>query len=94
MSLDSIFADLASQQPGGKGAKKAVQHATSKSQVCYHLLVREVDREKVRKKLPRDLYINLLESTALIFKQICLDLCKSLLGLNLNLVLFIEVLSS
>lgn len=36
-SLDSIFADLASQQPGGKSAKKAVQQASSKSQVSCHL---------------------------------------------------------
>ncbi|KAL1803428.1 hypothetical protein ACET3Z_032075 [Daucus carota] len=45
-SLDSIFADLASQQPGGKGAKKAVQHATSKSQVAIFTVLAMVLRRK------------------------------------------------
>ncbi|XP_017236060.1 uncharacterized protein LOC108209586 [Daucus carota subsp. sativus] len=45
-SLDSIFGDLASQQPSGKGAKKAVQQTTSKSQVAIFLVLAMVLRRK------------------------------------------------
>ncbi|KAL8112272.1 uncharacterized protein LOC141666994 [Apium graveolens] len=45
-SLDSIFADLASQQPSAKGAKKAVQQTTSKSQVAIFLVLAMVLRRK------------------------------------------------
>ncbi|KAL8157585.1 uncharacterized protein LOC141674535 [Apium graveolens] len=45
-SLDSIFADLASQQPSGKSAKKAVQQASSKSQVAIFSVLAMVLRRK------------------------------------------------
>lgn len=48
-SLDSIFADLASQQPSGKGAKKAVQQTTSKSQVSLSCS-KSGSRKKRRKR--------------------------------------------
>lgn len=37
-SLDSIFADFASHQAASKGSKKAVQPASSKSQVAFQLV--------------------------------------------------------
>ncbi|XP_050372210.1 uncharacterized protein LOC126790115 [Argentina anserina] len=45
-SLDSILADLASQRVGGKGAKKGVQQASSKSQVAVFTVVAMVLRRK------------------------------------------------
>ncbi|KAF7808673.1 transmembrane protein 214-B-like [Senna tora] len=45
-SLDSILADLASQQAVAKGSKKAVQHTTSKSQVAMFVVLAMVLRRK------------------------------------------------
>lgn len=45
-SLDTILADLASQRVGGKGAKKGVQQASSKSQVAIFIVVAMVLRRK------------------------------------------------
>ncbi|XP_061991376.1 uncharacterized protein LOC133709599 [Rosa rugosa] len=45
-SLDKILADLASQRVGGKGAKKGVQQASSKSQVAVFTVVAMVLRRK------------------------------------------------
>ncbi|KAL7110728.1 hypothetical protein ACP275_05G043900 [Erythranthe tilingii] len=53
-SLDCIFADLASQQLGSKGPKKAGQQASSKSQVAIFLVLSMVLRRKP------DVIINLL----------------------------------
>ncbi|KAL9166634.1 hypothetical protein ABFS82_05G042800 [Erythranthe guttata] len=53
-SLDCIFADLASQQLGSKGPKKAGQQASSKSQVAIFLVLAMVLRRKP------DVLINLL----------------------------------
>ncbi|KAL6192548.1 hypothetical protein ACLB2K_033635 [Fragaria x ananassa] len=55
-SVDSIFADLASQRVGGKGAKKGVQQASSKSQsqVAVFTVVAMILRRKP------DVLINIL----------------------------------
>ncbi|KAM7463422.1 hypothetical protein LguiA_031543 [Lonicera macranthoides] len=53
-SLDSILADFASQQAGGKGSKKGVQQTTSKSQVAVFLALAMVLRRKP------DVLVNLL----------------------------------
>ncbi|KAJ6351036.1 hypothetical protein OIU78_007043 [Salix suchowensis] len=45
-SLDSILADLASQQGGSKGSKKGVQQASSKSQVAMFVVLAMVLRRK------------------------------------------------
>ncbi|XP_028775520.1 transmembrane protein 214 isoform X2 [Neltuma alba] len=45
-SLDSILADLASQQAVAKGSKKAVQHMTAKSQVAMFAVLAMVLRRK------------------------------------------------
>ncbi|KAJ9135761.1 hypothetical protein P3X46_032905 [Hevea brasiliensis] len=45
-SLDSILADLASQQVGSKAAKKGVQHVSSKSQVAIFVVLAMVLRRK------------------------------------------------
>ncbi|KAJ9153079.1 hypothetical protein P3X46_026563 [Hevea brasiliensis] len=45
-SLDSILADLASQQVGSKSAKKGVQHVSSKSQVAIFVVLAMVLRRK------------------------------------------------
>ncbi|XP_021598615.1 uncharacterized protein LOC110604664 isoform X1 [Manihot esculenta] len=45
-SLDSILADLASQQVGTKAAKKGVQHVSSKSQVAIFVVLAMVLRRK------------------------------------------------
>ncbi|KAJ4835245.1 hypothetical protein Tsubulata_026673 [Turnera subulata] len=45
-SLDAILADLASQQPGSKGAKKGTQPASSKSQVAIFVALAMVLRRK------------------------------------------------
>ncbi|KDP38081.1 hypothetical protein JCGZ_04724 [Jatropha curcas] len=45
-SLDSILADLASQQTGSKAAKKGVQQASSKSQVAIFVVLAMVLRRK------------------------------------------------
>ncbi|CAK7326768.1 unnamed protein product [Dovyalis caffra] len=45
-SLDSILADLASQQGGSKGSKKGVQQASSKSQVAMFVVLAIVLRRK------------------------------------------------
>lgn len=57
-SLDSIFADLASQQPSGKGAKKAVQQTTSKSQVSLLYLVQKSSSRKKGRKRKMLYYLN------------------------------------
>ncbi|KAJ6356737.1 hypothetical protein OIU78_004772 [Salix suchowensis] len=45
-SLDSILADLVSQQGGSKGSKKGVQQASSKSQVAMFVVLAMVLRRK------------------------------------------------
>ncbi|KAJ6689564.1 hypothetical protein OIU85_005925 [Salix viminalis] len=45
-SLDSVLADLASQQGGSKGSKKGVQQASSKSQVAMFVVLAMVLRRK------------------------------------------------
>lgn len=45
-SLDSIFADLVSQQASAKGSKKGVPHVSSKSQVAMFVVVAMVLRRK------------------------------------------------
>lgn len=53
-SLDSILADLASQQVGAKGSRKSVPQASSKSQVAMFVVVAMVLRRKP------DVLVNLL----------------------------------